>query len=636
MNKSQLAELYSKRDYPVDEFIALPEFKALEAEADAIEAIEGFRLPEITKLICCSGLLAQLPWAEKYASVRPLFCNASQIDAAALLKEYSDPKAFGASILEYADPRLLSMLMRAFDQRKDERKRLLGNKREIEKSISQMEKAESSSGDNGEEKEKLEQKLKDAEACIASIDSFIKKWKKHYDLTKKAADKNTQDAIDIRRAKAYEVLFPSIPAEEVFLKQFIRDGVLSDEMQVQLQSEVFCASVLRYMEHGSYQGLEMPVVMRLYEQGAIDLEAPFVMEYIRSHASLVSDYLSGRLSGILNNDNEESDDRALLEVALRIESTYCMEASSACFCALWNTIREPELWMTALRFASDLDLPDIHDAVYGLMKGLEDDASEALVEALFSPQAQEMHISATEVIGTALRNRADISPVLVISAFQKMEQISRSAQRKLRTADRKINGQGQALFSSVYEPVERLELIASDLRMSKGDIPCQLVANELVDIVTGLRAGMRQLNLYPVCDVDAWQKGHPVAFNAQQHRKPMNTEDDPEEVILQTMGFRYLGDDGDWQQYNAQVVPKPSLKNASKSDRLEKKESGPRNQQASNHDRQSKPLKGMAVPFYAEITRKKGVSKGKVKHIASISTAAKKKHVKDDKGGPKR
>ena len=84
---------------------------------------------------------------------------------------------------------------------------------------------------------------------------------------------------------------------------------------------------------------------------------------------------------------------------------------------------------------------------------------------------------------------------------------------------------------------------------------------------------------------------YPVAFNAQQHRKPMNTEDDPEEVILQTMGFRYLGDDGDWQQYNAQVVPKPSLKNASKSDRLEKKESGPRNQQASNHDRQSKPPK---------------------------------------------
>ena len=51
---------------------------------------------------------------------------------------------------------------------------------------------------------------------------------------------------------------------------------------------------------------------------------------------------------------------------------------------------------------------------------------------------------------------------------------------------------------------------------------------------------------------------------------------------------------------------------------------------------QEKPPKGMAVPFYAEITRKKGVSKGKVKHIASISTAAKKKHVKDDKGGPKK
>ena len=46
------------------------------------------------------------------------------------------------------------------------------------------------------------------------------------------------------------------------------------------------------------------------------------------------------------------------------------------------------------------------------MKGLDDVASESLVEALFTPKAQELHITATEVIGSTLRNRVDISLVL--------------------------------------------------------------------------------------------------------------------------------------------------------------------------------------------------------------------------------
>lgn len=45
-----------------------------------------------------------------------------------------------------------------------------------------------------------------------------------------------------------------------------------------------------------------------------------------------------------------------------------------------------------------------------------------------------------------------------------------------------MNGQAKNLFSAVYLPVERLETFAIDMRMSKGNIPCQLVANQLVDI----------------------------------------------------------------------------------------------------------------------------------------------------------
>lgn len=555
MNKSQLAELFSKKDYPLDEFVQMPAIATLEAEAEAIEAIEGFHLPEITRLICCSNILSQMPWAEKYVHVCSFYKNEPQFDATAFLSEYPDSKAFDALVLALADSRLLSALMRVFDQLKEEKKRLVADQKKINKHLSQLKDLNLSHDEYDAAKAECERKLEEVEKRIAHIDSFIKTWKTHRTLIKKAIDKNTNDAVELRREQAYEILFPSVATEEVFLKNFIREGILSDEMRSQLRSEIFCESVLRYMDHGSYQEVALPVIMRLYEQGAIDLEAPFMAEYFHSHASLVSDYLCSKMYELF--ENKDSDDRALLDVAIRIESTYCMDASAALFNTLWNTIQESDLWLTILRYASELDLPDIHDAIYGFMKGLDDAASEALVEALFMPLAQEMHITATEVIGSALRNRADISPIVVISAFQKMEQLFRSAQRKLRTADRKINGQGQMLFSSVYESVEHLEIIASNLRMSKGNIPCQLVANELVDIVTSLRAGMQQMNLLPVCNVEDWKRGYPIAFDVAQHRMPMNTENVPEKIMLQTMGFRYLGDDGEWQQYNARVVPKP-------------------------------------------------------------------------------
>ena len=100
-----------------------------------------------------------------------------------------------------------------------------------------------------------------------------------------------------------------------------------------------------------------------------------------------------------------------------------------------------------------------------------------------------------------------------------------------------MNGQAKNLFSAVYLPVERLETFAIDMRMSKGNIPCQLVANQLVDIAADLRSGMLQLDLAPVCDIEDWRRGYPVPFDPENHRKSMAVENVPEKLILQTMGF---------------------------------------------------------------------------------------------------
>lgn len=567
--KKDLEELYHKRNYPTNEFTQSPAFASLESDVRSIEIIERFRLPEITKLICCSSALSQLPWAKEYTQVRPLYLNPSQIDVSRLFEEYPDPKVFNTAIVQYADPNLLNVLIRTFEQFNEERKGLTAKRRKIVKGISQLNSAALSPDEYAAKKAEYERRMEEIDNHKTSITALCKKLEKHRNLIKKSIKNNTEDVIELRRKDAYETLFASISAEEIFLKQFIRNGELSNEMRALLQSERFCVSALQYMDRGSYRETAVLAVMRLYEQGTVDLESPFIMEYIRTHASLVSDYLCARLSDLI--ENETSDDRALLDVVLRIESAHCMQSSTAIFNTFWNAIQEPDLWLMIFNFAVGLNLPDIYDAMYGLMKGLEDDASKALVEALFTQQAQDMGITAAEAISAVLRNQANISPALVTSVFQKMEQLSRAAQRKLRAAERKINGQGKALFSSIYEPLKRLELLASDLRMSSGNIPCHLVANQLVDLISSLRSGMLQMNLYPVCDIDDWRRGRPIPYNAGQHIRPMNAEDDPNKIILQTMGFRYLGDDGQWQQYNAQVVIKPISQPATKSDQNDKK-----------------------------------------------------------------
>ena len=64
--KQDLAVLFSLLDRPIAEFVESEAFKRLEREPDVIRNIEPFGLPEVKKLICCSELLAEQEWTEKY------------------------------------------------------------------------------------------------------------------------------------------------------------------------------------------------------------------------------------------------------------------------------------------------------------------------------------------------------------------------------------------------------------------------------------------------------------------------------------------------------------------------------------------------------------------------------------------
>ena len=78
--KVLLAELCAKRYLPMAEYKKIPAFVEMEQETEIIEKLEGFHLPEITKLICGSDVLAEMAWATKYEKIRPLYIGSERID----------------------------------------------------------------------------------------------------------------------------------------------------------------------------------------------------------------------------------------------------------------------------------------------------------------------------------------------------------------------------------------------------------------------------------------------------------------------------------------------------------------------------------------------------------------------------
>ena len=91
------------------------------------------------------------------------------------------------------------------------------------------------------------------------------------------------------------------------------------------------------------------------------------------------------------------------------------------------------------------------------------------------------------------------------------------------------------------------------------------------------------------------------------------------------MGFRYIGDDGEWQQYNAQVITKP-VRN-------------PNNDASNGEDQQSQDPKAEHKELKKKERTKRGANKDSTKNKARQDnpsrTTPKKPHRKGQKGGPK-
>ena len=584
--KQDLAVLFSLLDRPIAEFVESEAFKRLEREPDVIRNIEPFGLPEVKKLICCSELLAEQEWTEKYNEARKLYANGMDFDVLSLLLNYKDATEFENKILACVDESILRRINAFFkkkitekEQAKKERSSLKGRitkaKKKLaeepsteESNIAVIDEGEINAGDNTEleisapeTKSYDEIRVEELNKIISDSERSLKIFAEHVSMTEAYLNQvKNLEAMDAQRQKAYKVIDEiKPPVEEIFLRDYIQSGELSAEEIESLRNYGFLQRFIELFDKTSYRNVAFPVLAKLYSDNAIDLESDLFAKFISAHGTMLAEYLEEEYSEVPGY-LEDTEKRVFLEFSIRETVRGSDE-----YTEWWNSISRAVDWRIILETAEEVIDDSILKVAVKLMHHVSGASMDAFMELLQSEQSEVLRITPAEFIIELVGQEAPEQKNLVRGYIRGLDQNVHKLQRRVAVKEREISRHTQELFSALYQPLEQLEQLAVDLRLSDGEIKCSLVAGHVINALADLRESLSALGLDTADDVSAWRKQTFVEYDPEKHRIPTMIGSAGEQVKLQTLGFVYTDDEGNNKIRAAEVyIPAPAEEQSEK------------------------------------------------------------------------
>ena len=227
----------------------------------------------------------------------------------------------------------------------------------------------------------------------------------------------------------------------------------------------------------------------------------------------------------------------------------------------WNGIVSQEAWVWIINKVHFLAGEEsTNAAIAKIASCVCGEAAEFLAEAISDESMLEVcGVTIGEVILASIDTGCALNDDIMSELIKRQEQQLAKTKRRLRAAERKARSLSQDLFSSIYQPTERLERLAINLITHK-EVNAALISANLMRVIRALRGGYEELGLHPSADIDEWEKQKEVRFDPELHQLIMPGEHIPERVKLETLGFRYKDEDGEWKQHRAQVYSDDEVK----------------------------------------------------------------------------
>jgi len=570
--KRDLATLYTMLPTPLKEYRDSSSFQHLEKEPDVIKTLQKFHLPEVTRLICASESLLKEPWANQYVAFKDYCLAPDKIDVQIELTQRANRlKDFEDTFLTLQYGPVIQVYKKYFNDIRKNNKEYQEEKKEIEKKKSKIEKKENSHksedenieslpdcsiddniSDENNELQEVEEKLNDIQSKINECDRFLKAFNKHEELVDKYRKQCDQKTMESIRTRAYKSLASVVTTEEeLFLDELIKSGRVTDEMRNKIQSIAFLGRLLSVLEKPSYKNYAFPVLVKLNKDKVIDFENNKIYSFFKNQKELLCDYLMERY--IESSENLRGDDTgSLFEVAVRIE----IEGNGGQFSDVWNLFADEYGWKWLVGILLQQENIDLCDQFSKFLVDLSGKSAESLVKYWNSGDNDIKQIPMIETLSRLLKRTNPKNHDLILYSMRNLEMSRKKLQRKRNVLERKMNSEGQEVFSSLYSPIEQLEELAINLKCSEGNIRCDLVASQLMNMLVKLRNGLNSLGVNTVVDTDEWDSQRMISFNSELHRLAVPMRSAPDKVRAKTMGFVYLNDEGQEEKFQAKVYTK--------------------------------------------------------------------------------
>lgn len=366
---------------------------------------------------------------------------------------------------------------------------------------------------------------------------------------------------------------------ELFLDRFLSgDGRLGEEEASKLKEEQFLKGLLNRLNDDKYRQYKFAILTSPFYGSYFDLSKGIVKDFVLADEKALADFLieeanAGRL--------EDEKNAVLYQIAVDESVNGKTE-----FQRLWNSFSLKEEWDYILTLQRlNPEIPKSRAAAR-LLINAHGKSVKAFIQALDDriKKNGEAEAELDRFLQEYMRLDCEKSYDVVSGIIAIHKNREKRLEREKNLIQKENDKVSKKLFSCVYQPLESLESLASDLRVTEGQINCKLVSDKLMAYIIELRKSLNEepFDLSALGDMDAWETQRAVKYDSEKYSIATRESLAGKSVKLQTLGFSYHDEKGNPKKRPAKAYTTENKKQKNSKGKIENNKKGVKNSSSRN------------------------------------------------------
>lgn len=336
--------------------------------------------------------------------------------------------------------------------------------------------------------------------------------------------------------------------DEDELIEMLLQGQKLDEVRIEIQeSSDTIDNIFMLMNKGKYHRVGIDIIVSMLNEDILDITDDRLRQFLLDNTNLLKQYLIDNLKSDMLDISADPLYHKLFNVALEQEAA----TDEMLYSELWDEIESSSIWDYIVEYL------DNEEALAKVVTNIRGRVMRSFLETI------ETHSINMPGFAQALSKQKDANSDMIFRIIQNYDKKLSKANRDLRRANKRMDiqeGSGAAkVFSALYGPMEKLEMLTYDIKVYNGEIKKTVIASQMMECVSSFRKGLTELEVFPLEDFDTWKLQREIDYDSAKHRYEDGKVKRSKKVTVKTLGYSYItkdtnGDEEEHLEYS-KVVP---------------------------------------------------------------------------------